>query len=102
MSWFVVSNQGLNPFSLTLGPVPFPCHSGSQVSIGDVVYWEDRIRARRIGMRAPNRSMDWGLWEQEEAKELTPLWDWEAFPAEVTFELGHLVFCRAAARFCLV
>lgn len=46
--------------------------------------------------------MDRGLWEQEEAEELTLLWDWEAFPAEVTFELGHLVFCRAAARFCLV
>lgn len=46
--------------------------------------------------------MNKGLWEQEEAKELTLLWEWEAGPAEVTFELGHLVLGRAAARFCLV
>lgn len=60
------------------------------------------MSTRRISVRAPYRIMDRGLWEQEEAEELTLLWDWEAFPAEVTFELGHLVFCRAAARFCLV
>lgn len=47
-------------------------------------------------------AQDWGLWEQEEAEKLALLREWEAFPAEVTFELGHLVFCRAAARFCLV
>lgn len=60
------------------------------------------MSTRRISGRAPYRTVDRGLWEQEEAEELTLLWGWEAFPAEVTFELGHLVFRRAAARFCLV
>lgn len=92
----------MNPFSLILGPVPFSLTLARKCPL---VMWfdgEDKMSTRRISMRAPYRIVGRGLWEQEEAGELTLLWDWEAFPAEVTFELGHLVFCRAAARFCLV
>lgn len=53
----------------------------------------EREPYRNSGLRSVGTRGGW---------ELTLLWEWEAFPAEVTFELGHLVFCRAAARFCLV
>lgn len=82
---------------------PSPYHTGSQVSPDDEVWWRRQKEVREESIwELHTETGDWGLWELKEAKELTLLWEQDAFPAEVTFELGHLVFCRAAARFCLV
>lgn len=39
---------------------------------------------------------------ETEEGNLLCLGELESFAAEVTFELGHLVFCGAAAQFCPV
>lgn len=99
-----ISNQGLDLCSLTLAHSPFP------LWLTSVHRWCGLVEKTKKKKKESKKNQCVSAIQKLRTEVCGNkgrlgahlLWEWEAFPAEVTFELGHLVFCRAAARFCLV
>lgn len=94
----MVCKQGGNPSGLTAEPVILPSTTLAPTRPRPwLMCWagEDGPRpTHRAACRGEGRTKPVGA----KRKGTAVLWELEGFAAEVTFELGHSVFCGAAAQ----
>lgn len=97
---FLISNQDLNPVVLLQSMHPPPLsHAGLRINHG----WSGLVVKTDINTNKIQcgSAMGGGRWTNgcggEKEGNLLCLGELEGFAGEVTFELGHLVFCGAAA-----